>query len=82
MRTKRELSADERTALLYRETVYQALRDLQLEGEANAAERELAKRFVLDDTDGMGSFRWCCAAAGLDAAAVRQELRDRGLCES
>lgn len=67
----------ERYSWLYRETVYQALRDLQLTGEATAEEREMARRFVLDESDGAGSFKWCCAAAGLDAEKVRDEVKAR-----
>jgi len=67
----------ERRAWLYREVVYQALRDLRLTGEATAEEREMARRFVFDESDGAGSFKWCCAAAGLDVERVREEVKAR-----
>ena len=63
----------------WRETVYQAVRDLTLKDEATPLERANARAWVFDDADGPASFVWACAVAGLDPEAVRKELRDRGI---
>lgn len=74
---KKELRDDERRALLWREVVYQAVRDMTLTGEAGERARRSAHKFVFDKDDGCGSFSWACKQAGLDVEKVRDEVRAR-----
>lgn len=74
--TKR-LTERERFALLQRETVYQAVRDLLLTSEATEQEREESRTWLFSDNKEEGSFLWACAVSGLDPEAVRAEVRAR-----
>lgn len=74
---RKPLREDERHALLWREVVYQAVRDLMLAGEAGAGARKLAREFVFDEDVGRGSFLWACKQAGLDPEKVREEVKAR-----
>lgn len=74
---KKRLTERERDALLHREVVYQAVRDLMLGGEATAEERETARNWLFSDSWQEGSFLRECEAAGLDPAAVRAEVVKR-----
>jgi hypothetical protein len=71
------LTTEQRFALLQRETVYQAVRDLMLTGEATEDERTAAREWLFNDAKGDGSFLWACSDAGLDPEAVRAEVRAR-----
>lgn len=70
----RPLTETERVAWLWREVVYQAMRDLMLRDEATEGDREAAARWMADDSTGVGSFRWACDMAGLDPAEVRNAV--------
>lgn len=72
---KKRLTQAERVARLWRETVYQAVRDVRLTHEATAAERESAHDWIFADDEAPLSFRWACRVAGLDVEEVRAEVR-------
>lgn len=76
MAKRKRLSESERSAYFWREVVYQAVRDLKLTHEANKAERDAARTWILDDAPGLGSFAWACRAAELDPEKVREEVRE------
>jgi len=76
---KKPLNEAERLSHFWREVVYQNLRDLLLEGEANQQDRIVAHRFVFDTHAGIGSFDWACRMGGLDPEKIRDELKARGM---
>lgn len=76
---RKRLHEDERLALCWRETVYQAVRDLALTGEATPEEREASRTWIFSDSKAPHSFLWACSVAGLDPEEVRGELRARGI---
>jgi hypothetical protein len=71
------LTTEQCFALLRREIVYQAMRDLMLTGEATGDERTEAREWLFSDAKRDGSFLWACWDAGLDPEAVRAEVRAR-----
>lgn len=76
---RKRLNEAERLALFWRETVYQAVRDLQLAEEATPEERESSRAWIFSDDTAEHSFLWACSVAGLDPEEVRGELRARGI---
>lgn len=74
------LTEQERYRYFWREVVYQAVRDL-LNPEAEKVsdvETQEAWGWVHADSQQPGSFLWACVQAGLNPAAVRQQLDKRG----
>jgi hypothetical protein len=71
---RRVMTDTERSAYLCREMVYQAMRDLAVRGEASAPERAASRQWLDSDSTEPGSFLWACTVAGLDPAAVRNEV--------
>ena len=71
---KKRLTQAERVARLWRETVYQAVRDIRLSHEASELERDLARKWVFSDSTHHRSFLWACKQAGLDPDEVRAEV--------
>jgi hypothetical protein len=65
------LSEAERLSHLWRETVYQAVRDLK----GDALERAAALDWVFSESREPQSFLWACEAAGLKAEDVRAEVK-------
>lgn len=76
---KPRLTEAERAAHFFRKTVYQAMRDLFVTGEAEDAEKQHAREWLFSDSKGYGSFLWNCDAGGLDPDEVRREVRARGI---
>lgn len=74
---KKRLTERERESLLAREMVYQAVRDLQLRGEATPKERRESRAWLFSDSKAKGSFLRCCETAGLTPADVRAEVKKR-----
>lgn len=69
------LTESERLAHLWKETVYQAVRDLKLSHEATEEERDAAREWIFSDSDAPRSFLWACQVAGLNADEVRAEVK-------
>lgn len=69
------LTESERLQHFWRETVYQAVRDLKLAHEATEEERDSARDWIFTDDDKPLSFRWACKVAGLNVEEVRAEVK-------
>jgi len=74
-----KLTDAETMAWIHREIVYQAVRDLLVDGEAEPPDWYEARQWLFSEERACGSFHWCCDIGGLDPVDVREALWMRGV---